>query len=72
MPAEQLPHDAFLQDVHVNWEPGTAALRFGFEKRTITVSVRGLRLITIPREQPWGPSIWVNQAMVPSLLQTRQ
>jgi len=32
MAGEQLPHDAFLQDVHVTWEPGTAALRFGFEK----------------------------------------
>jgi hypothetical protein len=65
MAGEQLPHDAFLQDLRVDWEPGTAALRFVIEEKTITVKVRGLRLIKIPREQPWGPSIWVNQTSGP-------
>jgi hypothetical protein len=65
MPTPMLPnlHDATLVAVVVDWPAGTAAVEVevvGGRKHTLHAS--GLRRLTIPREQPWGPSVSINRA----------
>ncbi|HET7171861.1 MAG TPA: hypothetical protein VFI18_09525 [Gaiellales bacterium] len=64
-------HDAILHTVVIDWETAVARCNlnvwFGSpladpsaEMLPITVTLTGLKGATIPRGEPWGPSIYVN------------
>lgn len=58
-------HDATLVSIFVDWGAGTANILFriagGLES---VVSASGVSSLVVPREQPWGPSVSVNAALV--------
>ena len=56
-------HDAVLEGIEVDWESATTAIRFGLPgdpSPSLSLVFRGLRGVHIPRDQPWGPSVFVN------------
>jgi len=58
-------HDATLVRIALDWERGTAdvELRLGGNDEGLwMLSAHGVRKLECPREQPWGPSVSVNQA----------
>ncbi|MFN8149677.1 MAG: hypothetical protein U0R24_00935 [Solirubrobacterales bacterium] len=54
-------HDATLLDVRLDWEQGTARIRFQTNKATASLTVNGLASVVIPRREPWGSSASVNE-----------
>jgi hypothetical protein len=49
--------------LHVDWEAGTATVEFDpVDLEPVTLQASGLRLLRVPRENPWGPSASVNTA----------
>ena len=58
-------HDATLISINVDWRGGVARIELRLGGGSIArVSAVGLRGITVPRSQPWGPSVSVNSARV--------
>jgi hypothetical protein len=58
-------HDAVMEGIEIDWKSATATLRFGLvgdPPPKLALVFGGLREIHIPREQPWGPSVFVNVA----------
>jgi hypothetical protein len=55
-------HDATLELIVVDWPLGSAELRLrSGTSGTLVLRVAGLTEITVPRNQPWGPSVSVNE-----------
>ena len=62
MTFEALPlHDGVLRSIAVDWENArcTLAVRVALQGDQSLVFT-GLRRVTIPRDQPWGPSTCIN------------
>jgi hypothetical protein len=57
-------HDTTLLSIEVDWPKGAVIVRLRGASDEIHVSAIGLRLATIPRFQPWGPSVSVNTAQL--------
>lgn len=55
-------HDAFVEAITVDWDKGTLSARFVSGAGEIVLTASGLRRFLMPREQPWGPSAYVNVA----------
>ena len=56
-------HDAILESIEINWEGATAILRLGLvgdPPPKLALAFSGLREAHIPRDEPWGPSVFVN------------
>jgi hypothetical protein len=56
-------HDAVLEGIEIDWQSATTTIRFGLPgdpppSRNLVFG--GVRVIHIPRDQPWGPSVFVN------------
>jgi hypothetical protein len=61
----RVPHDAFLRDVQLDWEHGLLTIRFGFEEWDLALTATGVRKLQIRRDEPWGPSSYVNETHGP-------
>jgi hypothetical protein len=60
-------HDSVLERIEINWEAATATVRFGLVGDTnpppsLTLVFSGFREIHVPRDEPWGPSDFVEVA----------
>jgi hypothetical protein len=56
-------HDAVLESIEINWESATALLRLGLvgdPSPKLAMLFGGVREVHVPRDQPWGPSMFVN------------
>ena len=56
-------HDAVLEGIEINWESATASLRLGLvgdPSPKLALVFGGIREVHVPRDQPWGPSVFVN------------
>ena len=59
-------HDATLVRVVVLWnEDAQAELSFRLDRRTLTLKASGVTNLTCPHENPWGPSVSVNELRGP-------
>jgi hypothetical protein len=65
-------HDAVLHSVRIEWKVGECILDLaaffepGQEAEPCQLVFRGIRNVTIPRAEPWGPSIFINKILQPS------
>jgi hypothetical protein len=68
-------HDAILRTIEIDWETGRASCKLSVwlrspvadrtvEMRTVVVRLTSLKGATIPRGEPWGPSIYVNSGQL--------
>jgi hypothetical protein len=71
VPVSDLPslHDAVFDSLTVDWAGATAAFRFTLvggdrDQQALAIHGSGLRTLFVPREQPWGPSLYVNRAQL--------
>jgi hypothetical protein len=57
-------HDAILERIEIDWEAAIATLHLSPVgdrlPPTLALVFRGLREVQVPRYEPWGPSIYVN------------
>jgi len=75
---EELPlHDASLRHIDLDWAARTLRIELTvFYKRDAdavlsTLTFSGVRYVSIPRRDPWGPSVFVNtKAFTPPGLYT--
>jgi hypothetical protein len=57
-------HDWTLQSIHVDWISGIAKIELKDSTSMIrTIEVKDLMNVTIPRRNPWGESVSVNEAI---------
>jgi hypothetical protein len=60
-------HDAVLIDLKISWENAELQFTFGIfdastgGEKTVKLLARGFTSLKCPRNQPWGPSIFVNE-----------
>ena len=60
-------HDAILDEIVIDWERGAVRVHLGVtdsEKRVLTA--HGVTKLVMPREHPWGPSVWINKTEGPA------
>jgi len=55
-------HDAFIDEILVDWAKGILLVRFASSAGEIVLRASGVKRFVMPREQPWGPSSYVNNA----------
>src|SRR5438270_815322 len=58
-------HDAVMEGVECDWQGATATIRLTLvpgPPSTIALVAIGLRELQVPRDEPWGPSVFVNGA----------
>ncbi|QDE91730.1 hypothetical protein BHS06_23635 [Myxococcus xanthus] len=68
-------HDATLVSVTMEWASGEAHIRVRLSEeaaRCAEIRVTGSTLLRCPREQPWGPSVSLNEVRLVSLHDARQ
>lgn len=72
-PFEDLPlHDSVLHTVRVDWADATCVCEIsafvepGNEAQPRELVFRCLESLELPRQQPWGPSVFINRALQPS------
>ena len=58
-------HDAALENIAVSWGDTTATLRFLTQEGPVCLVARGLRSLSVAMEEPWGPSVSVNELRGP-------
>ena len=59
-------HDATFASVHIDWADGSAELRLLVHKgKPVVLRAEGLKLINVPKREPWGPSVSVNEIRGP-------
>lgn len=70
---EDLPlHDAILHSVHVDWAVATCVFVISAfvepkkEAQPRELVFRGLESLSLPHQEPWGPSVFINRALQPS------
>ena len=57
-------HDAVLEGIEVSWGSATASIRLvvaGDPPLEVALMFAGIREIHVPHDQPWGPSVFVNE-----------
>lgn len=55
-------HDAILHQIEVVWdETAEARARFRDGPQRVVLVVRGMTLVNCPHQNPWGPSVSVNE-----------
>jgi hypothetical protein len=58
-------HDTILERIEMDWEAAIATLHIGLfgdpPPPTLALVFRGLREVQVPRYEPWGPSVFVNE-----------
>lgn len=56
-------HDWTLLSIHIDWPSGNARLEIKDPTSTIRIlEIRELLQITVPRRNPWGESISINES----------
>jgi hypothetical protein len=55
-------HDALVEEIVADWEKGTLLVRLASSIGGVVLRASGLRRFLMPREQPWGPCVYVNEA----------
>ncbi|RKH72333.1 hypothetical protein D7W81_06230 [Corallococcus aberystwythensis] len=68
-------HDATLVAVTTEWASGETRVRVRLSEeaaRGAGVHVTGTKLLRCPREQPWGPSVSINEVRLLSLRDGRK
>lgn len=63
-------HDATLVAVTTEWASGVTHVRVRLREkaaRSAKINVTGSTLLRCPREQPWGPSVSINEVRLLSL-----
>lgn len=58
-------HDATLETVVVSWEAKTATLRLTTHEGPMSLVAHGLRSFRLALDEPWGPSVHVNEVRGP-------
>lgn len=54
-------HDAFLDRLVVDWGHATGSIELEIDEGIVrSLRFSGLSYLTIPRQEPWGPSSWIN------------
>lgn len=53
-------HDAILCNTNVDWQLGSALITLTTAESDKLLSVVGLKSLSCPRFEPWGPSFYVN------------
>jgi hypothetical protein len=53
-------HDATLHTIRIDWRAGVCTLMLDAASGSHELIFTGLLGIAIPREQPWGPSVSIN------------
>ena len=56
-------HDATLQQLVVNWPASSVTVYFRTATGEAVMTGMGLRRLDLPRSEPWGPSVSVNQVV---------
>jgi hypothetical protein len=67
-------HDATLIAVTAEWQSGEARVRVRLSQEpalSAEIVVAGSRLLRCPREQPWGPSVSINEVRLLRLAEDR-
>lgn len=55
-------HDAVLESFSFTWEGGSCAMLFHVSpEKTLPILFEGVTSLSVSREQPWGPSVCVNE-----------
>lgn len=54
-------HDTTLQQLVVNWPAASVTVHFRTATGEAVLTAQGLRRLDLPRSEPWGPSVSVNQ-----------
>ncbi len=54
-------HDGVLLDLSVGWESGTIEFVVERSAGITTLSIQGFKSLYVPRMEPWGPNVCVNE-----------
>jgi hypothetical protein len=53
-------HDAIVKSIRLDWAQGRCSVELDTAERPVQLVFSNVRLVLIPREQPWGPSVLLN------------
>lgn len=53
-------HDSVLVALQLRWEHGELAIHLEHHDQAMHLTATGVRQMVIPREEPWGPSEYVD------------
>lgn len=53
-------HDAILVAVRLNWGAARVDVYLSRQSDRVRLTARGVWSLTAPRQEPWGPSVWVD------------
>ncbi|WP_025261929.1 hypothetical protein [Pseudomonas cichorii] len=57
-------HDWTLQSIHVDWARGVAKIELKDSMSMVRfIEINELKSVTIPRRNPWGESVSINEAI---------
>lgn len=58
-------HDWALEELSLDWKSGELILKVSGYERINRIMCQGLRHLDMPRENPWGPSVFINECRGP-------